>query len=79
MANDKKTKFQISPALKSKVLKRIGITGAIGVIFFVGLNWYIYASTYSWFEAFIQTAVFLGVWWTVQILLNYKIFFSKDR
>jgi hypothetical protein len=79
MSKTNKPKGNISPLLKSKVIKRIAVTGAIGVIFFVGLNWYIYASSYSWFEAFVQTAVFLGVWWIVQILLNYKIFFPKDR
>jgi Fe2+ transport system protein B len=68
-----------SPSSKQRILKRITITGIIGVVFFVGINWYIYASTYSWFEAFIQTAIFLGVWWIVQILLNYRMFFPKDR
>lgn len=79
MAKNQKPKVAVTPELKSKIIKRIGIAGAIGVVFFVGLNWYIYASAYTWFEAFIQTAVFLGVWWTVQILLNYRVFFTKDR
>lgn len=79
MAKNNNPKQVVSAALKSKVIKRIAFTGIIGVIFFVGLNWYIYPTTYTWGEALFQAVIFSAVWWGVQMLLNYRIFFSKDR
>lgn len=78
MAKQKQNAPQRSPEIRKKIITRIAITGVIGVVFFIGLNWYVYRSTYTVVEALLQTAIFLGVWWGVQILLNYRLLFPKD-
>ncbi len=78
MAKQKQNAPQRSPEIRKKIITRIAVTGFIGVAFFIGLNWYVYGSTYTVVEALLQTAIFLGVWWGVQVLLNYRLFFPKD-
>lgn len=78
MAKQKQNAPQHSPEVRKRIITRIAVTGFIGVAFFTGLNWYVYGSDYTLFEAFLQTAIFLSVWWLVQILLNYRLFFPKD-